>query len=248
MDEPLEIVFHNLERSAAVEAAIRERFAKLEKRYDRLTHCRVSVEALHRQHRTGNVFEVHIDMLVPGAELAVSRQPQKAKERYANPDVYTSIRDAFAAAERQLKRFKRQQREDLQPQAPLFQAQVAELHPEEDWGYLLTGEGALLYFHRNAVHGRQLRRAGDGRRRPLYRGRRARPARPRPRCGRARSTIWTAPSGRQGRPCHRLPGTPGGLHVVAGVLLHPRQVSPQAVRVEATNRAVSRAAVDVHGT
>jgi ribosome-associated translation inhibitor RaiA/cold shock CspA family protein len=151
MDEPLEIVFHQLEPSAAIEAAIRERFAKLEKRYDRLTHCRVSIEALHRQHRTGNVYEVHIDMLVPGAELAVSRQPQKTKERYANPDVYTSIRDAFAAAERQLKRVKRQRREDLQPQAPLFQAQVAELHREEDWGYLLTGDGALLYFHRNAV-------------------------------------------------------------------------------------------------
>jgi ribosome-associated translation inhibitor RaiA/cold shock CspA family protein len=151
MEESLEIVFHQLEPSAAVEAAIRERFAKLEKRYDRVTACRVSVEALHRQHRTGNVFEVHIDLLVPGAELAVSKQPQTAKERYASPDVYTSIRDAFAAAERQLKRYKRQQREDVQPQAPLFQAQVAEMHPQEDWGYLLTGEGALLYFHRNAV-------------------------------------------------------------------------------------------------
>lgn len=151
MDEPLEITFHHLEPSEAIEAAIRERFAKLEKRYDRLTTCRVSVEALHRQHRTGNLYEVHIDMLVPGAELAVSRQPQKAKERYANPDVYTSIKDAFAAAERQLKRLKRQRREDLQPQAQALQAEVSELHRDEGWGYLRTAEGALLHFHRNAV-------------------------------------------------------------------------------------------------
>jgi ribosome-associated translation inhibitor RaiA/cold shock CspA family protein len=151
MQEPLEIVFHNLEPSAALEADIRERFAKLEKRYDRLVACRISVEALHKQHRTGNVYEVHIDMLVPGGELVVSKEPHKAKERYANPDVYTSVRDAFKAAERQLKRFKRQLREDLQPGEPLFQGQVAEMHPEEDWGYLLTKEGALLYFHRNAV-------------------------------------------------------------------------------------------------
>lgn len=151
MDESLQIVFHNLEPSAAVEADIRDRFVKLEKRYDRLVSCRVSIEKLHRQHRTGNLFEVHIDMLVPGAELAVSKQPQRAKERYANPDVYASIRDAFAAAERQLKRFKRQKREDLQPHGLLFRGQVAELHPEEEWGYLLTKEGALLYFHRNAV-------------------------------------------------------------------------------------------------
>src|SRR3712207_2064895 len=153
MEEPLEITFHNLEPSPAVEAEIRERFAKLERLYDRMTACRISVEALHKQHRTGNVYEVHIDLLVPGAELAVSRQPKKAKERYANPDVYTSIRDAFAAAERPLKRYKRQLREDVQPQDPMFQGQVAEVHPEEDWGYLLTKEGALLYFHRNALLG-----------------------------------------------------------------------------------------------
>lgn len=151
MDEALEIVFHNIEPSAAVEAAIRERFAKLERLYDRVVACRVSVEALHRQHRTGNIYEVHVDILVPGAEIVASKPPQKAKERYANPDVYVSIREAFDAAERQLKRFKRQKREDLQPGAPLFQGQVAEMHPDEDWGYLLTNDGALLYFHRNAV-------------------------------------------------------------------------------------------------
>jgi len=151
MEEPLEIVFHNLDPSPALEAEIRERFAKLEKYYDRLTACRISVEALHRQHRTGNVYEVHIDMLVPGAELVVSREPHKPKEKYASPDVYTSLRDAFKAAERQLKKFKRQLREDVQPQATLFQGQVAELHPDEDWGYLLTKDGALLYFHRNAI-------------------------------------------------------------------------------------------------
>lgn len=151
MDEALEITFHNLESSQAVEAAIRERFDKLERLYDRVTACRVSIEALHRQHRTGNLFEVHIDLLVPGAEIVASKAPQKAKERYANPDVYVSIREAFDAAERQLKRFKRQKREDLQPHDPLFRGQVAEIHADEDWGYLLTNEGALVYFHRNAV-------------------------------------------------------------------------------------------------
>jgi cold shock CspA family protein len=29
--------------------------------------------------------------------------------------------------------------------------QVAELTPEEDFGFLLTKEGSLLYFHRNSV-------------------------------------------------------------------------------------------------
>jgi ribosome-associated translation inhibitor RaiA len=151
MQEPLEIAFHGIESTPALEADIRARVDKLTKLYDRITHCRVSVEALHKQHRTGNVYEVHVDMLVPGAELVVSREPNKAKERYANPDVHTALRDAFKAAERQLIEYKRQLGGEVKTQAPLLQAQVAELHPEEDYGYLLTNTGALLYFHRNSL-------------------------------------------------------------------------------------------------
>jgi ribosomal subunit interface protein len=151
MDEPLEIAFHNMESSPHLEAELRERFAKLEKLCDRLTTCRISVEALHKQHRTGNVYEVHIDMLVPGGELVVSRAPHKAKERYASPDVYTSIREAFAAAERQLKKYNRQLTGEIKAHTTEFFGQVAETHPEEDWGYLIDNTGQLLYFHRNAV-------------------------------------------------------------------------------------------------
>jgi len=153
MQEPLEIAFHQIEPTPELEADIRERADKLARLYDRLTHCRVSVEALHKQHRTGNLFEVHIDMLVPGGELVVSREPHKAKERYASPDVRTAVRDAFKAAERQLKEYKRQLNGEVKSEAPLLQAHVAELHPEEDYGYLITASGSLLYFHRNSLTG-----------------------------------------------------------------------------------------------
>ena len=92
-------------------------------------------------------------MLVPGGELVVSREPHKAKERHASPDVRTALRDAFKAAERQLKEHKRQLNGEVKYEVPLLQAQVAELHPEEDYGYLMTGTGSLLYFHRNSLMG-----------------------------------------------------------------------------------------------
>ena len=98
MQVPLEISFHNMDASPAVESEIRERVAKLDKLYPRLVGCRVSVELLHRQHRTGNVFDVHIELRVPGAELVVSREPHRAKERYANPDVRTSLRELVQRA------------------------------------------------------------------------------------------------------------------------------------------------------
>jgi ribosome-associated translation inhibitor RaiA len=118
METPLEIAFHNLTPSPAVEENIRERVAKLEKMYPRMTGCRVAVQAPHKQHRTGNIYEVHIEMLVPGAKLVVSREPHRAKQKYAHPDVYASVREAFAAAETQLKDYKEQQRGDVKNHPP----------------------------------------------------------------------------------------------------------------------------------
>jgi ribosome-associated translation inhibitor RaiA len=111
MQVPIEIGFHNIEPSASVETEIRERIAKLERLFDGLIRCRVSIEALHHQHQVGNPVEVHIEMSVPGRELAVSREPHKANLRYQHPDVYQAVRDAFKAAERQLKDYKEQLRE-----------------------------------------------------------------------------------------------------------------------------------------
>lgn len=151
MDAPLEIRFHNLEPSDALEAAIRERVAKLERLYPRLTRCLVSVEVPHRQHRKGNVFEVHIDLWVPGGHLAVSREPHRQREKYAAPDAYTAMRDAFDAAERQVLDYKRQMNGDVKLHEDFFHGQVATLAPEADHGFILTNTGGQLYFHRNSV-------------------------------------------------------------------------------------------------
>jgi ribosome-associated translation inhibitor RaiA len=112
MDMPLEISFHNLHPSSALEAAIRERADRLEHLYQRLTSCRVSVEAPHRHHRKGSLLGIHIELGVPGGTLAVSREPHHA-EKYAAPNVYKTLRDAFDAAERQLLEYKQRLNGDI---------------------------------------------------------------------------------------------------------------------------------------
>jgi cold shock CspA family protein/ribosome-associated translation inhibitor RaiA len=152
MDRPLDITFHNLDTSPSLEAEIREHVAKLESRFGKLIACRVSVEALHQQHRTGNIYEVHVTMSVPGRDLAVSREPHRAKERYANPDVRTSVRDAFKAAEKQLLAYKGKLKEDTsRPGASAVTGQVTLIEPGQDHGFLLTNTGTQLYFHRDSV-------------------------------------------------------------------------------------------------
>lgn len=152
MDRPLEIAFHNLDPSPAIEAELRQHVDKLERRFEHLIGCRVSVERLHNQHRTGNVCEIHLTLSVPGQDLAVSRQPQKPKERRANPDIHASIRDAFNAAERQLESFKGKLRSDTsKPSGSALTGQVVLIEPGADHGFILTSGGSQLYFHRDSV-------------------------------------------------------------------------------------------------
>jgi ribosomal subunit interface protein len=105
-----QIVFHELEASDALQARIFEHIEKLEKFFDRITSCRVTVEAPHRRHHKGNHYAVRIDMLVPGHELVVARDPEQRRIR---EDAYAAIDDAFHEAERQLKEYARTQRGEV---------------------------------------------------------------------------------------------------------------------------------------
>jgi len=149
MKIPLEITFHNLPSSEWVETEIREQVQKLEKLYPRLVGCRVSVEAPHK--RGGDICDIHIELRLPGGTVMVNREPHRAKERRANPTVATILRDAFVAAERQLKDYKRRQAGDVKTREPMFQGQVSQLDPAQDHGFILTNEGTQLYFHRNSL-------------------------------------------------------------------------------------------------
>ncbi len=99
MQVPLEIVFHNVDRSAAVEAAVRERADKLEQFADNITSCRVTIEAPHRNHQQGTLYTVRVDLRFPGGEAIANRSPSAD---HSHEDVYVAVRDAFKATKRQL--------------------------------------------------------------------------------------------------------------------------------------------------
>ena len=96
---PLQITFRNIPPSEAVEAKIRTLAAKLDRFYNRITSCRVIVDAPHRHQRNGKLYQVRIDMTVPNGEIVIKRDPP---ERQSHEDIYVAIRDAFDAAKRQL--------------------------------------------------------------------------------------------------------------------------------------------------
>ncbi|MDN2566108.1 HPF/RaiA family ribosome-associated protein [Aquibium sp. A9E412] len=155
MQVPLEIAFHNLEKSDWAEAEIRARAEKLEDIYDRIIACRVHVDQRAKTPRSTPPV-VRIEVSIPGGKpLIVAYEPHRLQQRYQNPDLRNAINDAFDAAERQLRDLKtRREGRTKAPQhdsAQRFRGEVAEMAAERDHGFLLTKEGSLLYFHRNSV-------------------------------------------------------------------------------------------------
>ena len=156
MEFPPEIAFHKADKPAWAEDEIRSRIDRLEKLYDGLTGCRVRVDQ-RASNVEGNIPPVvRIEMSVPGHDdLVVAYEPDRLQKRFQNPDLRNAISDAFTTAEQMLIEYKRQLggrtkaiHHDSRNQ---FLGQVAELHPEEDYGFLMTKEGGLLYFHRNGL-------------------------------------------------------------------------------------------------
>lgn len=104
MQVPLEITFRGIPHSDAVETRVREKVAKLEKFCDNITSCRVAVEADHHHQHQGNLYKIRIDVNVPGKHIVVSRDHH---DKQSHEDIYVTLRDAFAAATRQLEEYVR---------------------------------------------------------------------------------------------------------------------------------------------
>ena len=102
MQIPLQVSFHGVQPSAAVQEAIREKAGKLEKVFDHITSCRVALELDGRHPRHGRQFRARIDLTVPGREIVVTREHDE--------DLQVALREAFADARRQLEEHVRIQR------------------------------------------------------------------------------------------------------------------------------------------
>lgn len=156
MQVPLEITYRNIEKSPAAEEEIRAHVADLEEIYDRITACHVRVDqrADNSNHTIPPV--VRIELQIPGhRNVVVAHEPGHLQRKFQNPDLSNAINEAFRIAERRLHDLKEVREANGPAQAgggeERFLGQVAEIYPLEDYGYLMNKEGALLYFHRNAI-------------------------------------------------------------------------------------------------
>lgn len=148
MPADVQISFRGMESSPSAEAQVRRRAEDLQQLSDRISACRVMLEAAHRRHRQGTIYHVRVDLTVPGGNVVVGREPG---EDHAHEDLHVAIRDAFDAARRRLQdHMRRLDGQTKQHVAPAI-GRIARVFAERDYAFLTTDDGEEVYIHRNAV-------------------------------------------------------------------------------------------------
>jgi len=177
MKSQLQITFRNMKPSKQVEEWIRDAAAKLDNFYSQIMGCHVELQIPHRHHKQGGSYHIRIDLTVPHGEIVVKREPslgtrfrqlheqqlkKNAEVDTVHKDLRRAINDTFKAAGRRLQDYARRQRGDIKRSAPLPEARVSKILPQEGYGFLTSDDGREIYFHKNSVLGRAFPRLKVG--------------------------------------------------------------------------------------
>ena len=108
MQVPLTVSFKGVAVSESIRTACWNEAEKLDRYYDRITSCHVTV-ALPQRHRKGNHYDIHIRLEVPGGEIVVSH---KAPQHKPDEKPQLAVREAFDEVRRRLQDHVRRLRGD----------------------------------------------------------------------------------------------------------------------------------------
>ena len=85
MTIPVQITFRHMESSTAVETRVRELAGHLGVFSDKITSCRVVLDSPHRHSHQGKVFNVKVQLALPGEDVVVDME---RPQRDGHEDVY----------------------------------------------------------------------------------------------------------------------------------------------------------------
>lgn len=151
METKPQITFRGLDTSPNLTSIIEEKISKLEQVFDRITSCRVTVDQRSAKGRKGQLYQVAVELEVPGGVVIVNRKPGDID---AHEDPRVAIRDSFDAARRQLEDHVRKLGDaQAQPADEKRYATVVRVFGPEGYGFAKMDDGREVFFDRASVEG-----------------------------------------------------------------------------------------------
>jgi cold shock CspA family protein len=149
MESAPHIDFQDMEATPELRDKVTHHLAQLEERYGRITAARVTIKAPSGHRHVGDPYEIKVHLSLPDArEVDVDRTPHE-DERYQDLDF--ALNDAFNRAGRQLQDHARVMRGDVKHHFEPATGVIRKLMRDEGYGFIESGDGREIYFHRNSV-------------------------------------------------------------------------------------------------
>ncbi len=135
---PVQITIRDLPASAVLESLIRKRASKLQQFCNRISSCRIVLEHQKNNQHRGKLYNIRIDVTVPGKEMVTTRKMDE--------DIYIAIRDSFKAIERQLEEHSRKRHGRIKTHTDTLRGVVVRVFPQQDYGFIEGIDGHEYYF------------------------------------------------------------------------------------------------------
>lgn len=101
MKPAVDVVYRDLESSAALNEIISKKLEKLNRFTDQIIHSRVVLDTPHNHKHKGKQFRASIELDIKGHPIAITQD---------NESIHLAVRDAFSSAERKVKQITAKQR------------------------------------------------------------------------------------------------------------------------------------------
>lgn len=101
MKPAVDVVYRDLDSSAALNEIILKKLEKLSRYTDQITHSRVVLDTPHQHKHKGKQYRASIELDFKGHPLAITQDDES---------IHVAVRDAFSSAERKVKQLVARQR------------------------------------------------------------------------------------------------------------------------------------------
>lgn len=101
MKPAVDVVYRDLDSSAALNDIITKKLEKLNRYTDQIVHSRVVLDIPHNHKHKGKQFRASIELDIKGHPVAITQDDES---------IHVAVRDAFSSAERKVKQLVDRQR------------------------------------------------------------------------------------------------------------------------------------------
>lgn len=101
MKPAVDVVYRDMESSAALNEIISKKLEKLNRFTDQIIHSRVVLDTPHNHKQKGKQFRASLELDIKGHPIAITQD---------NESIHLAVRDLFTTAERKVKQITAKQR------------------------------------------------------------------------------------------------------------------------------------------